>query len=286
MDTLPRELVESCRGMNGISPSADLIAAHCDYLREKGRLPRTINHHEWLLSKLDRELPYGLDQAADDELRSVVYRDDLKPNSKIIYHSILSSFYAHCVRVGELPYNPMDDLPKPKARPGRPRPVSNQQLWRILTDGADPYRLWARIAAYLGARCIEISRLDRDDVAEDVTWLHGKGDKLRPVPTDPDVYAAISTLPPGPVARTKTGQRAKAQYVSIKAGQHFRQIGLTGVTMHRLRHWYGTNVRRNADLRAAQEALGHADPKTTALYTEVDMTELRTAVLALPRLTG
>ncbi len=286
MDISPPAAVEGYANMNNPSPSADLIAGYLEHLRILSRARRTRDGWGWLLSKADRELPYGLDQAADAELRAWLYRDDLDTNSRRQYWTGLNGFYTWAARERALPWNPMDDLPKPRRRPGRPRPCTDGQLARILTEAGPPFRLWALLAARLGARCVEISRLDRDDVGPDTTWLHGKGDKDGEVPTHPDVWAAVSTLPPGPVARTITGRAASPTYVSSKAGAHFReQLGLN-VSMHRLRHWYGTWVRRNSDLRTAQEALRHADPKTTALYTQVDMSELRAAVLAMPALSG
>ena len=62
------------------------------------------------------------------------------------------------------------------------------------------------------------------------------------------------------------------------------QLGHPGVTMHRLRHYYGSQVRRAAggDLRIAQEGLRHADPKETATYTDYAEPALVAAVHAVP----
>lgn len=262
-----------------------MIDTFCDHLRIAGRLKRTIDDRRWLLCKADRDLPYGLDQASDDEIVAWLYRDDLSRNSKAVYYDGLNSFYEYWTgRPGGVPYNPMRDMPRPRERRGRPRPITDDQLGHILTRAREPYRLWALIAAYEGARCVEISRLRRDDVTPELTYLHGKGDKEGVVPTHPDVYAAVQQLPPGPLARTARGRHASPRHISTVAGEYFQNdLGLPGVTMHRLRHWYGTNIRRRSDLRTAQDALRHEDPKTTAIYTEVGMDEIRAAVAALPR---
>src|SRR5690554_3181804 len=176
MDSEPEHTSQNCVTMS--SPSADLIAGYCDHLRMRGRIPETVQQRRWLLTKADRELPYGLDQADDREIAAWLYRDDLGPNARSAYYGVLNNFYRYWVgRAGGLKLNPMDDLPRPKAKEGRPRPVTDAQLAHILRHAAEPYRTWALIAAYQGARCIEISRLDRDDVTADTIWLHGKGDK-------------------------------------------------------------------------------------------------------------
>lgn len=62
------------------------------------------------------------------------------------------------------------------------------------------------------------------------------------------------------------------------------RMGYPDVTMHRLRHYYGSQVRRAAggDLRIAQEGLRHADPKQTAVYTDFIDGDLVAAVHAVP----
>lgn len=53
---------------------------------------------------------------------------------------------------------------------------------------------------------------------------------------------------------------------------------------HSLRHWYGTNVLRasGGNLRIAQELLRHANIQTTTIYTLIDDTDRRAAILSLP----
>lgn len=267
-----------------MSPCADLIDAFCDHQRVRGRSSRTIDHRRFVLGKADRELPHGL-TATKEEIQAWLYRDDLSANAKASYYSALTTFYGHWEgRPGGLACNPMANLPRPQWKPGQPRPVTQQQLERILTEAADPYRLWALLAAGLGARCIEISRLDRDDVTRDITYLHGKGDKHRKVPTPAAVYARVSALPAGPVAVTVEGLRASPHYVSSTASAYFgHTMGMPGVALHRCRHWYATHFQRAAgDIRVTQEVLGHSKPETTARYTEVAYEAKRSAVDALP----
>lgn len=267
--------------------SADLISAFVDELRIRGKSPNTRDMRRKVLVAADRDLPYGLDQADPDEIKAWLYRDEWSSSTKADYYQALWQFY--CWADGRhLSFNPMAGFPRPVRRGGVPRPVSHTQLQRILAHGADPYDLWALIAAYEGARCIEISNLDREHVDQDDTWLRGKGGKERIVPTHPMVWAAVACLPPGPIARDPLGRRRDPKYVSNLAARHFRHdLGMPGVTLHRCRHWHGTYVQRaGRDTRVTQEILGHASPATTALYTQVAMEDMRAAVSGLPKLTS
>lgn len=53
--------------------------------------------------------------------------------------------------------------------------------------------------------------------------------------------------------------------------------------MHQLRHWFATQAYRACgDLRTVQELLGHADPRTTAIYVAASPELARRAVAGLP----
>lgn len=48
---------------------------------------------------------------------------------------------------------------------------------------------------------------------------------------------------------------------------------------HALRHRFGTLVCRAGGIRVTQEALGHASPTSTAIYTAVARREIRATIL-------
>jgi integrase len=56
---------------------------------------------------------------------------------------------------------------------------------------------------------------------------------------------------------------------------------MPGVRMHRFRAWYATYLD-TADIRVAEELLGHEQPSTTAIYRAVAPQALRAAVAGLP----
>jgi integrase len=276
-------------GEHDTSPTVDLVDLFIDYLRIKGRSQNTRDTRRGVLLHADRELPYGLDQAEPGELQRWLYRDEWSASTKADYFQALHQFYVWADG-RHLSFNPMaddDEFPHPARKAGRPRPITNEQLERILTHAHEPVDLWALIAAYEGARCIEISNLDREHIDAEHTWLLGKGGKERLVPTDQLVWAVVRDLPGGPVARNRAGRRLGPKYISNVANLHFRtELAMPGVTMHRVRHWFGTHAQRGGsrDIRVTQEMLGHASPETTALYTAVAYEDMRAAVDALPRI--
>lgn len=260
--------------------AADLIEGYCAYLRQASSSQRTIDDRKRILSVLDRDLGPGLDGANADELVTWLWRDGLSLSTRETYYGAINGFFTWACRKGILDWNPCEEMDRPRPGNRLPRPLSDVELARVLAEAADPYRLWMTIAAYAGARCIEIARLHREHVTAETVTLHGKGNKRRVVGAHPVLWEAIEDLPPGPITDHDP------RYISIRAAVYFRRtLNMPGVSLHRGRHWFGTNLQRlYKDLRVTQQALGHADPRTTAGYALVVADQVTAAVALLPRL--
>lgn len=270
----------------------DLIELYLEHLRRAGRTAQTIEDRRVLLYRIHRDLVYGLDGASDGELKEWLYRDHWSQNTKATFYNGLKSFYRWAAdprrRVG-LTIDPTEDLEPVSGARGVARPVTDEQLHRMLTEAAQPYRMWATLAAYQGLRCVEISRLDREHITEDrLIVVKGKGGWPRVHDTHPDVWAAVKDLPPGPVARLKSGERASPRQVSNNASVYFqRTMGMEGVALHRCRHWLGVTTQRlYRDIRVTQETLGHRSLTSTQVYTAASIEQQREARAMLPRLAG
>lgn len=265
-----------------MSPQDEIeIQTYLNHLRLSGHPDTTINTYRTPLYRVARELPRGLlspSEVIAGWLAGVKVR-----NTRASYDNSLRCFYRWAIRTGRyLGQHPMNDLPATQRQRGLPRPVSTDELARILSSARDPYRLWCLLMACAGLRSCEVARLDRGDVTEDMIYIRGKGEKLRVVPTHPQVWEVVRGLPPGPIADC-TPKRVSAN-VSRECQ---KRLGLVGVTGHRLRHWAGTGWQNaTGDVRVTQELLGHASPTTTAVYTQVSNQAMRAAVLGLPPLNG
>ncbi|HET8684146.1 MAG TPA: tyrosine-type recombinase/integrase [Micromonosporaceae bacterium] len=260
----------------------EILDAYLEHLRQASCSTTTIAGRRRILTQLDRQLPYGLTEVSRDDLGRWLHRPDWSRNTRATYWAAIRSFYGWATDPNDpwLSHNPTAGMVPVRTAPGIARPVTDEQLHRILTEAAEPYRLWALIAAYQGLRCVEIAGLDREHVTEaQLIVVHGKGGRPRAHDTHLDVWTAVRELPPGPVARMPDGQRATAYQVSIRAALHFRRhLRMPGVSMHRLRHWLGTTVQREyRDIRVTQQMLGHASLTSTQVYTDATPEQQRAA---------
>lgn len=255
------------------------IEAYLSHLRQASSSDRTVSDRRRILTVADGQLPYGLDNATEDELREWLWRDGIKNSTRETYYGAVNGFFRWAVRRGMIDFNPCDEIDRPKPDELLPKPVADDQLRRILTEAAEPYRLWMTIAAYTGARCMEIANLCREDINEQTTTLFGKGRKQRVVGTHPVLWEAVKELPAGPITEHDS------RYISIRAAVYFRRtMGMPGVSLHKGRHWFGTHTTRlYRSLRVVQQAMGHKDPRTTARYALVAADQVTEAVAMLPR---
>lgn len=268
---------------------AEMIAAYLEALRRLNRSPRTIALRRKVVNWLSRDLPYGIGETTTEELAAWLYRDTWVQNTRASYLASIRDFYSWATSPRDqwLSYDPALDLDDVGTVKGVARPCTDEELRHILGQAREPYRTWSYLAAYQGLRCIEISGLDREHVTPAVLRVvRGKGGRPRVHDTDPQVWEIIQPLPPGPVARlVRTGERAGANYISFRTAQHYtKDLGLAGVTLHRLRHWLGVTTQRlYRDIRVTQEVLGHKSLSSTQIYTMASMAQQQEARSMLPR---
>ena len=70
-----------------------VIEAYLEYLRQLQRTEKTISGRREVLYRLNRELPYGIGQVADSDLRAWLYRDGWSQNTRATYYQAIKSFY-------------------------------------------------------------------------------------------------------------------------------------------------------------------------------------------------
>lgn len=276
----------------------DMIEAYIEHVRRTSRSgsDATVQRRREVITLLNRELPRGVGDTSQEELEDWLHDSlnhftgkPLSQNTKSTYWNAIRGAYKFWADPKDpwIDVDPTADMDPIHGLRGSARDITDEQLWDLLARAREPYRLWALIAAYQGLRCIEISGLHRDHVTADrLIVVRGKGGKARVHDTDPLVWEAVEQLPPGPVARDIWGRdRASAYYISRMASAHFQaELGLEGVTMHRLRHWLG--VRTQAlyrDVRVTQEVLGHETLSATQIYTRATVDQQRAARAMLPR---
>lgn len=273
----------------------ELITAHLRHCKSRGLAETTRESREYLLLRLDKELPMGLGQATVEELEDWLANHDDDQTQATYYGHVVAFFrWAADPARPRIDFDPSVGLHRPKVAQNVPKPATNDELQHALQTLADPWLRYVKLAAYGGARCCEIANLDRCDITAEQLRLTGKGGKTRMVRTHPIVWAAVEQLPSGPVAyRIRKSTPATAEYLSASMINVFTRIGLKGMSLHRMRHWYATMQLRpvkyggaGASIRTVQENMGHATLATTAIYTLVTNEERADAVDALPTFTG
>ena len=141
---------------------------------------------------------------------------------------------------------------------------------------------------YAGLRLNEVRTLPWTDFSPDGAWLtfEGKGRKTRTLPLHPKARSALERWRRATVSGLyvfPSPQGEDRPLSKSHINKRFRELReeaqVPSLTPHVLRHSFATRLMESgADLRTVQEALGHASPKTTAVYTRVRPAGLLEAV--------
>lgn len=199
------------------------------------------------------------------------------------------AFYRWLQKTGRREDDPAADVDVPKLGRPLPKTVADGAIRRLL----DVARLSARDTAWLGLmyggglRVSELTGLsvDRLHLEEGFLRVRGKGNKERVVPIGPPVAGMVraymelerpralcgrlnDALFPGRGGRGTVSRQAV--FLRLKRLARTAQVD-PSISPHVLRHAFATELLRGgADLRSVQAMLGHADLKTTEIYTHLD----------------
>jgi integrase/recombinase XerD len=211
--------------------------------------------------------------------------------------SAVRSFHRFLLREGITSGDPAAGVMQPKIPRSLPRPLSVDEMGRLLEapDPRTPAGLRDRAILELlygaGLRISELTGLDVDDLDLDEGSVRvlGKGGKEREVPVGRFAREAVAAyLTRGRPALASRASRA-ALFLNQRGGRLTRQscARLLGkyaavakisrhVSLHTLRHSFATHLLEGgADVRVVQELLGHASVATTQIYTLVTKEHLR-----------
>lgn len=247
------------------------------YLRDQrraGRSTNTIERYSQYLRLVSKSVPGGIARLTREDFEQWLDDLHLSMRTRYSYISYLSTFYDWAVDDHRLRTNVTKEIRRPKMHRLLPRPIANDDLITALASASPQISCYLLLAAYGGLRCIEIAGLQVGDVVETEGLLRivdAKGGDERIVPLHPEVLSALVRLPmprAGFVFRGARGDKVSRSMVSQKGNQHLHNTGTTS-TMHTLRHWFGSHLysESEGDIRMVQEALGHKDVSSTAIYT-------------------
>ena len=210
--------------------------------------------------------------------------------------SSIRAFHRSLLREGKTERDPTAGVVRPKLPRTLPRPLSVDDVARILAQpdrSAKGLRDRAVLETLYGAgvRISELVGLDVDDVdlEEGSVRVLGKGSKERDVPLGRYARDAISAYLTRVRPQIATARSRSALLLNLRGGRLTRQ-GCAGilqqhaagagvskkVSPHTLRHSFATHLLEGgADVRVVQELLGHSSVATTQVYTLVSKEHLR-----------
>jgi integrase/recombinase XerC len=258
-----------------------MIEEHCKHMKRRGLAPATIAARRSKLVGFDKRV--GLAAATAEDVEVFLDGRKLAPKSRYDWISHLSSFYRWAIDHGRLDRDPTVQVIRPRLHQNLPRPIGSGDLVTSLQMAEPMMRAWLSLMAFGGLRCVEVARLEVDDLLwEDrLIRVSGKGDKERMVPMHDEIARCLRSLrlpSRGRVFRRPRGGAYPPAQVSKEVATYLCDLGVSA-TAHQLRHWFGTHVYRACrDLRVVQELMGHSSPVTTAGYADWSKIEARRAI--------
>jgi integrase len=196
------------------------------------------------------------------------------------YLSVIRRVFSELAAMGVLDADPSAGLRMGRPRQYEPRPITEEELQRVLAIGGRIAE-WATLAAYAGLRRAEVLQVERehllaDDRGPTLLVPNGKGGTNLSIPAHPLVVEVLVGHGPGRLWPISTGTFDKAWARSMQ------KHGLDGVTFHRLRHRFATSVyRATGDLLTTAKVCRHRSINTTQVYARVADKRPYEAVLAI-----
>ncbi|HET7386830.1 MAG TPA: tyrosine-type recombinase/integrase [Nocardioidaceae bacterium] len=256
----------------------DRLFDYLEWMRLRRLSRLTTGDRMYVLRMAQEGVGKPLHQADVDDLRRwwSEHSRPLAAGTAYNRRSHLRCFFRWAIDEGLTRDDPTRRLPVVRRPRYLPRPIPDEDIAKAFANLTDPRtRACVALGLFAGLRCVEIARLDREDVLDTrrppVLVVHGKGDKERIVPIGPALLAELRAyeLPRrGPVIQREDGRSGHLapNRVSSLIGQHLHDVGI-GQSAHSLRHAYACKaLAAGGDIEAVSELLGHSSTATTRSY--------------------
>ena len=199
--------------------------------------------------------------------------------------SHLRAFYRWAMQQDKAERNAADWLPRVRQKKPAPTPVTEADLYRIMQDADTPMKRMLALGSMAGLRSAEIGAVRWGDLdhGNGVLWVReGKGGKDRSVPLSAGLLAELGE--PGRPDQHIIGKPMTGKAVSQAISRHMRRLGVD-LSAHKLRARYATRfLAATGDLKAAADALGHADLSSISRYVIASSDTMRRGAEAAGRI--
>ena len=210
----------------------------------------------------------------------------------------LRSFFQYLKQENRVDEDPTEDLKRPKVEKKAPRILSTEEVDRLMAQPDKKTLKGLRDKAMLellyatGIRVSELINLEMSDIELRRGYMVCRR-KVREcwIPFGDSAKKALSMYFKHARDVFLKGKESSLVFTNCSGGAMSRQgfwkilkkyaadAGISGeITPHTLRHSFAIHLLQNgADLKNVQEMLGHSDISTTAMYTSLDMLQLKQA---------
>ncbi|HIA28661.1 MAG TPA: site-specific tyrosine recombinase XerD [Planctomycetes bacterium] len=290
---------------SGVSGGNDPIRLFFDYLQvERHLAENTIDAYRrdlrGFLTHLEGAgiaFPMEVDRDAIHAFLAAGRQRGLSVRSQRRRLSSLRTLFRFMVVEGLIEENPTSLIELPRDARRLPRILSLEEIDRLVecaaeTSASAPLRDRAIVELLYsaGLRVSELCGLRPGDLRLEDGFLRcrGKGSKERVVPIGEraataigayldDERAVVASSGGEGVFLSLRGRPLRRRSVALILDRAGRAAGLApGVSPHVLRHSFATHLLQGgAGLREVQELLGHADIRTTEIYTHVERSHLK-----------
>lgn len=294
--------------MAKISSDTDLLRSYHTYLRlERGYSPNTVEAYEMDLDKLRAYADeHGLDivHLSFEDLEAFVFEQFKTIKAEATQARVLAgihSWYRFLLYKDYIEQDPSELLEGPRKSKHLPTVLTleevNAMMRAIDLSSNEGHRNRAMMEMLYGSglRVSELVDLQLSHIYLDEHYMliQGKGSKQRLVPLSPVAEEWFgywlqerSTWPLKPESKdiafvNRYGRPMTRAMVFTIVRRLCAEAGIQKtVSPHTLRHSFATHLLQNgADLRVIQQLLGHEDLATTEIYTHLEVSDLRKAVL-------
>lgn len=272
------------------------------HLDATGRSEETLRGYTIILNYLEEYFAQKvnghvyLDEITFDDLDDFIYvmskEKKWQINSVKKCHYTLSSFFGYCFRKEMCPKDISKNMEAIRGENKERIYLTLEECEQVIKAITHPIvKHIVSTMIYSGMRITECISLQIEDVDFDRNVFHirntkGKVDRLVPMHEKLqkqllDFRDELSTLSEyGRFFATKKTGKVSAQYVNTVLKDACKKLGLSSkVTNHSLRHSFASNlINKNVSLVHVQKLLGHADLRTTSVYTHAKLDDLEVSV--------
>ena len=272
------------------STMTDYFKRFSEDLQLRGMSPRTIDMYVRAIKQLTKYYKKSPEKISDEQLRKYfLYNKNERKWSRTASTIALCGIKLFYTLTLKRDWTPLEFV-RPEKERKLPVVLSTEQVHKIFTCiKFSHHRACLQTIYSLGLRIGEGVNLQVSDIDSDRMFVHihrGKGNKDRYVPLPERTLVLLREfykthrnpvwIFPAPGRGSHDKMSTNNQPIPISSIQiAFREAKVAAgiskkVSVHHLRHSYATHLlEAGVDLRYVQEYLGHDDPKTTLIYTQL-----------------